>query len=485
MAETERGKPDALTGWREIAAYLGRSVRTARRWELELDLPIHRAPTPDGGQMVSATRQEIDAWRARQTTSALAPRGEGENEDDPAEDQPDQPNQPDDTPGGAADGTLIPASASASDSAPAPTATRPKTGYRRVAIALCLTLAIGIGVGAAVAVRFMPATRGATRFEVQGTVIRALTSTDETVWTWPLGTFARNPETTAFSRPTEHGDLDGDGSPEVVVPVTFARPEVVPSVSDAVFLFDHDGRLRWKVQPTLRFGDGDETFAGPWRVRDVLFTLTSPRRLWIAYSQDEPSRPGFVLEVAADGQQVVRYLQSSRISTIAHWLTASGDYLAVAGTDTATLRPSVAVISRQGPAAVWPAREEAAALGHAPRCDGCPREPPDAVFLFPFSEVNRVLRRPFGFVYRLLAIGQDIRLETDDGARGGLMAWIGGDLHVAAAERPARYWAAHRGLEAEGRIDHRVEDCPDRHDPVTIRAWHRGAGWTDEAVRLR
>jgi Tol biopolymer transport system component len=51
---------DRLDSWKEIAAYLKRSVRTVIRWEQELGLPVRRHKT--GG--VYASRPDIDAWWA-------------------------------------------------------------------------------------------------------------------------------------------------------------------------------------------------------------------------------------------------------------------------------------------------------------------------------------------------------------------------------------------------------------------------------------
>lgn len=55
---------ERLDSWKEIAAYLGRDLRTLRRWEEEKGLPIHRVP---GGERraVFAFRAEIDAWLLR------------------------------------------------------------------------------------------------------------------------------------------------------------------------------------------------------------------------------------------------------------------------------------------------------------------------------------------------------------------------------------------------------------------------------------
>ena len=52
---------EILNGWKGIANYLGKGVRTVQRYERELGLPIRRpAGKPMGS--VSATRAEIDAW---------------------------------------------------------------------------------------------------------------------------------------------------------------------------------------------------------------------------------------------------------------------------------------------------------------------------------------------------------------------------------------------------------------------------------------
>ena len=52
--------PKRLESWKEIAAYLNREVRTARRWETERGLPVHRIPGKRSG--VYALPAEIDAW---------------------------------------------------------------------------------------------------------------------------------------------------------------------------------------------------------------------------------------------------------------------------------------------------------------------------------------------------------------------------------------------------------------------------------------
>ena len=53
--------PAVLTCWREIAAYLGRGVRTAQRWETEFGLPVRRI-SQGVKSAVLAVPSEIDAW---------------------------------------------------------------------------------------------------------------------------------------------------------------------------------------------------------------------------------------------------------------------------------------------------------------------------------------------------------------------------------------------------------------------------------------
>ena len=50
-----------LDSWKEIAAYLGRGERTAKRWESERALPVHRLPGGGRGSVYAYTA-ELDEW---------------------------------------------------------------------------------------------------------------------------------------------------------------------------------------------------------------------------------------------------------------------------------------------------------------------------------------------------------------------------------------------------------------------------------------
>lgn len=53
--------PQVLSGWKEIATYLGKGVRTVQRYERELGLPVRRPAGRSTGSVV-ATKAELDGW---------------------------------------------------------------------------------------------------------------------------------------------------------------------------------------------------------------------------------------------------------------------------------------------------------------------------------------------------------------------------------------------------------------------------------------
>lgn len=65
MRSTCKGTEQAqfLSGWKEIANYMGKGVRTVQRYERDLGLPVRRPAGRSTGSVV-ATRVELDAWIA-------------------------------------------------------------------------------------------------------------------------------------------------------------------------------------------------------------------------------------------------------------------------------------------------------------------------------------------------------------------------------------------------------------------------------------
>lgn len=126
MPEDPRGP--RLDSWKEIAAHLGRDVRTVQRWERGEGLPVHRQQHDKLGS-VFAFRNEVDAWR---DARSIRP-------EDPA-------------PGAVTGDESSPAASSPTDTAAdiAPVATPP--GARRFLRVTLVALAVAVAIGGWVAV---------------------------------------------------------------------------------------------------------------------------------------------------------------------------------------------------------------------------------------------------------------------------------------------------------------------------------------------
>src|SRR5688572_28018490 len=68
----ENAPEDRLDSWKEIAAYLGRGIRTVQRWEREEGLPVHRLAHEKRGS-IYARREELAAWWESRRRTLTAP----------------------------------------------------------------------------------------------------------------------------------------------------------------------------------------------------------------------------------------------------------------------------------------------------------------------------------------------------------------------------------------------------------------------------
>jgi hypothetical protein len=69
IQEPSANSQTRLESWKEIGAYLQRDATTARRWEKEEGLPVHRH-SHKSRSSVYAYPSEIDAWRAGRKVAA-------------------------------------------------------------------------------------------------------------------------------------------------------------------------------------------------------------------------------------------------------------------------------------------------------------------------------------------------------------------------------------------------------------------------------
>jgi len=371
--QNELEDPATLNGWKDIASYVGKSVRAVQRWERDFGLPVHRIKTPTG-QVVYAFRAEIDAWRVTMRSR-------------PSEDQPESPGgEP--PPSGvepqvdAAVEESVPALAAAPSQAPVPQAVpRPRLVWISALGAAALVVIIGGLLIAKAGAR--PLT--ATRYEIIGAALIALTDDRQPVWSHDFGW---------QPQPLKHGglpamrtvgaDLDGDGHQELLALIHAPGSSGDPW-RESIFCFSDTGTLRWSYTPSVKLSYEGRAFEGPWRNYAVIASTAPGRqRVWVSYGH-HTWWPSFVVELDAAGKATPRYFQSGAIYGLTHWSAGSGEYLVATGVNNEYASASVAVLAIDAPAATSPQH-----AGTGFHCDSCPSEGPAFFAALPRTEVNRL-----------------------------------------------------------------------------------------------
>src|SRR5512141_1247377 len=59
---------DRLDSWKEIASFLGRTVRTVQRWEKHEGLPVRRGGPARRGSVIGSKREIGEWWHRRGST---------------------------------------------------------------------------------------------------------------------------------------------------------------------------------------------------------------------------------------------------------------------------------------------------------------------------------------------------------------------------------------------------------------------------------
>lgn len=174
--------PEELHTWKDVANYLGVSVRTAQSWELRRGLPVRRLPGEKA--RVLAITSEIDDWKLGATE---------------------------------------------------PLPTRPTlAGPRMLAVA---ALIVGICIGGA-AMTYFNSPGPLHHFTLMNGVLQAFDSRGRPTWAQQVSGRGLEPAPMWLPSATQ-ADLDGDGNPELIA------IDRSGSGSHVVVCFDSRGRMLW------------------------------------------------------------------------------------------------------------------------------------------------------------------------------------------------------------------------------------------------
>lgn len=413
-----------LEGWKEIADYLRRDVRTAIRWHKERGMPVHRVPGGKGGG-VFAHPHELDAWLDPAKAEGWRPEAGGKG------------------------------------------SRRQWVWAAGVAMATVLALA-----GLLVYYLYRPGEP--VRVTFAGRKMLAWDEKERVAWEYEFPQTVLWPPS-ELRQPVQIVDLDGDGRPEVLASVAFADVTNINTARE-LYCFSSKGKLLWQYRPQLVLDAPDRHYEGPWT---FLAILTVPHqgtaRIWVSVG-DSLWWPGFVASLDAKGHATVRFINGGHPFVLNHVNTAGGSFLLAGGVNNEYNSAFLAVLkedqdpasSPQTPGSRYTARQ-------------FPTGRPLRYILFPRSEINRVNGEPYNDVRRIDVLGRRIRVVTSEKPVSGIYD-LSPDFEIQSAVWSSSYPDVHRRYEREGAIAHRYEDCPERVGPRKISVWDAENGWRDIAV---
>ncbi len=359
--------PGRLNGWSDVARHVGKSIRTAQRWEKDLGLPVHRITTPNG-DLVYAFRTEVDAWARNRDTKAT-----GEQTSEAGQQVPPQ-------------GAMRVA---------APALSRPRR-----------ELLIGVGIGAAgCAILFAlhlfgalpfidkhpesgPTSRhvassgaGPAGWDVVNGRLRIFDANSEQLWEYVFP-FALDER--AYVKDDSNStplvamvDLENDGGKEVLFVA-----QGKDNADSGLFCFDANGAIRFLVRPRHRARFGGIEYPTPFDV-ERFFLTPEPNRyytIWLVAS-DHDWFPSVLLKLTHTGDAIAEYWNDGQIDFVRDARFGSRRVLLVAGRNNEYRGPSLAVLDYDAPAGSAPADDPRY------RCANCAPQFPIAAIVVPFASI--------------------------------------------------------------------------------------------------
>jgi excisionase family DNA binding protein len=437
-----------LDSWKEIAAYLGRDLRTVRRWEEEKGLPVYRVP---GGERraVFAYSAEIDAWLTGQANNGSAGT---RSEEDPA----DMPRGSIEALGGRRNLTT------GSLDIRSKLRAWPWKGWLLVA-AIC---------GLAVAAYGGPVA-GA---DFSADMLVARNERGSILWAKPLD-FPLDPRPESRAGKVVIVDLGADRGGDILVAAPFSAPDPSRSANDTLYCLSPQGKLRWRNAFDSSFMFGGHEYGPPWDADPpVVISDGAKPSIWASAHENFWS-PSTLREFDADGHQLAQFVNWGHIMALNHVRNASGSYILVGGISNQCDCAMLAVLKEESASGSSPAQDPAYA------CENCPEGKPDRYILFPRSELTQLSGATYNKVKLINISGGHVWVGVSETNSTGVPGadWIKYDLTEGFVPKSFtvsdHFWTLHRQMEAEGKIHHTVEQCPERTRPRRVQMWSPEHGW--------
>ncbi len=459
-------QPNArLNGWKEIASYFGRGVRTVQRWEKVFGMPVHRIGT-GRGENVHAFSEELDGWlKTVELTRDLS-------------ETPGDADRNDASPSSGADGGAFPDSPAGQEPA-SPIVPVPATPDRRLRIAAFVVVSVVLMALAGLFVwqRMPVAQPSSAKFDVD--TLHVFDADRRLLWSKkfdlpvPAGYFDVPPVGVGSTR-VVIDDLDGDGSREVVLFATSGHQQW----ADRVVAYNARGDLRYSHSPAQSVRFGDITYAPPWSGHWLFVTNTGGKRqLWATWVHVKSGNFPCLLErLSPDGHGETEYWSAGYVDLVHAAAVGGVASIFVGAANNDHKGASLAVFDADKVKGSAPAETA------DKTCRTCPPGSPRAFLVFPRMEF---LERA-GWVATVVGLREQANgelrvsvaqggLDHDSRAFGVNVFYdLLPDLTPAHAEISSAYEAWHRRLEATGDMDHPFGDR-ERAQAWPVLVWNQAA----------
>ena len=467
---------DVLDGWKNIAEYLGKSVRTAQRWRQEFGMPVHRLGGREG-ENVYAFRSELDSWRRQ--ASRLGRFAASEQDTD--------------------DRSKTAGPAPRGDGAPRPARRWLTWGLAGVLLVVALGLAAWRAVrepGTQGTLSDQGADRQPARWVVVGDLFHVFNAAGEPLWTYrpgpalttslytghtdparlPLPDLSLRISTAVPIPPVFMSDVDGDGRREVLL-IAHAQDPVERS---ALHCLDSDGAVRWTFRPQDPLAFGGEDYGPPARLPWVIASEDGhgASSIWVS-GEHNTWFPTRVYRLDPSGKVLGRYGSNGRINKIRFMIAGGRQFVLLGGVNNERKNAAVAAFDV--------ARFGGAAPAETPkyRCDNCTPGQPDHYLLFPQTDLSRLMGgMPFVAEFAVQPSGEvvvsveqhRVQLPGEETYALALANYrINSGFRVHDAEYFTQYVTVHDFYASVGRLDHRFDAAREQAQLWPVLRWN-GSG---------
>jgi hypothetical protein len=415
-----------LNSWKQIGRYLGRHVRTVRRWERKgVGMPVHRVP---GGRTVFAYTKDLDAW----LDEGVRPEASGDR---------------------VWHRSINPL--------------RSLVGLALLGFAIVAWSLVSSTESPAIAI---------SHVETANDHVMGYDLSGQLAWA------IEHPEGRTIAPEGQLKTIAQLPTPEeklfLVAATTIAEGETPPLRAE-LMAFGATGEHQWTAVRTGSYRFGRETFTEPWVLGalGVHMTASGPKVAWAVHHYTWWPSTLFLLDEL--GNEKGPFVNSGWITNTTLLSGPKGDLLLAGGISNSRSGAMVAVLDVDDIRGHSP--EEP---GSEFECLDCPPNGPLQYLVFPPSDVNRTSGLPYNQTTRIDFWAGQIDVTVKEGPPSSDIAWIyhfSRDFDLLGRTPGDSYWPTHRLLELEGKLDHDAASCPWNAAPM-VRSWTAAGRWTDLEV---